>query len=518
MLFNKYLDLNYYESEYYKITIFNNKLPDLFYIYLENEIVIIERFDKNIGWGQDLKLLFRNKITKLDYIINIGSSNENIKKNTIPNNYILLPNNENFHYENEKCKIFYISEQYNDIFKIDYIENDKIIKIKRIDKNENWGQDLKLKYIKKDSNKVKIINIGSSTKNSIDVHVDINKIKYKDLFNYYESNNYIITIFESEFSDIFFINFFEETRTLYIKRIDSNEGWGQNLKLNIFDIKQNHNFIIYIGQCINNDIYKKINLIIRKCYVALTTIPSRIVLPIFKENIIHFLNSQTYPIENMFITIAHKYKRFTETIIKSLQEIPKVILILLDVDLGPASKYMGPLLNYYDYIKNNLLIVIDDDRKYNTNLLRNFTIGYNSYSNIIFSSGIWKNYFDKNYVHKNDNFLEYSLYKELNDYKFHYGQGLGGFFGFCIKVHELEKFIKYNFDILNRIEKSIYHDEGIILGYLKKQEELIIYINHKGCNIIENELVDALFTSSLVDRGHVEKEILQITNMENILD
>ena len=80
--------------------------------------------------------------------------------------------------------------------------------------------------------------------------------------------------------------------------------------INIFDVVQNHNFIIYIGSSLSNEIYKKVDLVIRKCYVSLTTIPSRIILPSFITNVNKFLREQTYPIENMFIVIAKKYKRF----------------------------------------------------------------------------------------------------------------------------------------------------------------------------------------------------------------
>ena len=63
--------------------------------------------------------------------------------------------------------------------------------------------------------------------------------------------------------------------------------------------------------------------------------------------------------------------------------LPKVILINIKEDLGPASKYLGPLMNYYQLLKDNILVVIDDDRKYGKNLIRNFNIGYNSFPNII---------------------------------------------------------------------------------------------------------------------------------------
>lgn len=513
MIYKNNLEYNYYESEYYKINIEKNLFNDKFYIYIDNNEINIERIDERTGWGQILKLILWNKIYQKEEIIEVGTSNENIKvvlfNNIDENNIIKL------HYENINYKIFYLSPLYNDVFKIDY--NDEIITVKRVDKNIGWNQNLNLQYIDI-YNKIKIINIGKSNDNIISKKIDIEKIPYKIIYNYYESNNYIINLYENNYKDTFLIIFYEENYTIYIKRTDMNIGWGQHLKLLIYDIQKEHTFIIYIGNSNKNELYKKIDLTIRKCYVSLTTIPSRIKLNIFKENIFDFLKNQSYPIEKMFIIIANKYKRFTENIsdetINELKENPKINIIILDEDLGPASKYLGSLQNNYTILKNNLLIVIDDDRTYNKHLIRNFVIGYQSYPNIIFSSGLWEQYFNKNYNKMDENLLEYQIYKENNDNNFYFGQGLGGFFGFCIKVYNIENFIDYNHKILNKIPKSFYHDEGIILGYLKYHKENILYIKHKGCNFIENELVDALCNSNLVDRKQIEKEILKITNLE----
>jgi hypothetical protein len=303
--------------------------------------------------------------------------------------------------------------------------------------------------------------------------------------------------------------------------MDSNTGWGGKLKINIFDIDRNINFNIFIGKSSTNEIYKKLDLIIRKYYISLTTIPSRIKLPSFIENLEYLLLNQTYPIEMIYITIFKKYKRFTEiidkNIINKLKSLPKITLIILEEDYGPASKYLGPLINYYKELENNILIVIDDDRKYNINLVKNFATVYNSFQNITFSSGLWKDYFNKEYKKMSEHFLDIELYKESNTNNFHFGNGVGGFMGFAIKVNNLQDFIDYNFKILKRLPKSFYHDEGIILGYLKYKEETIIYLNHRGCNYIDDEMVDALCKTNLVNRGNIEKEILQITNLEKLL-
>lgn len=526
-MYNKLSDINYYESELYKITLYNNKFKDKFYIYMEqlntyiDQLNIhVQRIDSNSGWGQNLQLNIFDKLLNKNNIITIGDSLDNIKTYIVKRDQKLYENINKNYYENNDYKIFYISELFNDRFKLDYDELENKMSITRIDidiNNAGWGQNLKLKYIDKNTNKEKILPIGPSKFNQIYLQIDLKKVKYKDV-NYYESDNYIISINENKFDDIFTIIFYEENSTIYIKRLDDTEGWGQILFLKIYDIKNNNNYIIHIGSSKYNQIYKKIDLTIRKCYIALTTIPTRIQLPIFFENLKDMVNNQTYPIENIFITIPKKYKRFKETvpdnIIEELQILPKIIIIELDEDLGPASKYLGPLIKYYDTIKDQILIIIDDDRKYNKNLVKNFTIAYNSYPEIKFSSGLWSSYFDKDYTNISLDYLDFNIYNEKNNNKFYYGQGLGGFFGFALKINNLEDFIKYNLYILSRIPKSFFHDEGIILGYLKYNEEKILYLLHYGCNFIKEELADALCNSNLVNRGSIEKQILKLTNLE----
>jgi len=513
-------DINYFEDEYFKILVQKNNFNYKFNINIDDNLLKIKRIDHNNGWGKNVILIIRDKTRGKNKNLDIGISIQSIKiiDFIIDTTIDILEKN---YYEDDIFKLFYISKEFNDIFKINYIKYDNIITIQRIDCNEGWGQNLNLKYIEKKSKKEKIINIGTSITNIKNIIFDNNKFNYVPKTNNFESLNYLITIYENKYLDLFTIFFYEENNTIFIKRVDCNEGWGQQLILNIYDINKNHNFIIYIGSSHNNELYKKINLNIYKCYVALTTIPTRANLPIFLENIKDILTNQTYNIDNLFITIPNKYKRFNESfpsnILDELLKIPKIIIIKTEEDYGPSSKYLGPLLNYYNLVKNNILIIIDDDRIYNKNLVRNFVIGFNSYNNITFSSGLWYEYFSKNYMKMSEDYLECTLYKERNNNNFYYGQGLGGFFGFAIYVKNIEKFINYNLIILNKIDKSFYHDEGIILGYIKYTENTILYLKHYGCNYIKEELVDALCNSNLVNRGKIEKDILQITNLESLI-
>ena len=302
---------NYYEDEYYKIKIYNTKFKDIFLIKIDyiSEKIIIIRKDSDGGWGQNLNISIRNKVIHNDLILNIGSSKENIKEVFFKIN---IENNNNYnHYENNEFKIFYISYKFNDIFKINYDEKNNLLIINRLDNNKEWGQNLTLKVVEKSTNNQKMIEVGSSNsgskkikftfKNTFNIPLEVKEESSEIItqesdvnINNYRSDNYIITLFENKCTDKFLILFFEENKTIFIKRLDNSIGWGQNLMLNIFDISQNTDFIIYIGSSNQNEIYRKIELEKRKCFISLTTIPSRIKLPSFIENINHILNNQTY--------------------------------------------------------------------------------------------------------------------------------------------------------------------------------------------------------------------------------
>ena len=514
-LYKKNLDFNYFESEYYKIKILNDYK---FYIYLEDSFIIIQRIDLDNGWDKSIELIIFNKITRITNIFKLEKSDENIVKIKFTEDFF----NEKIHYETDEYKIFYISEEYNDTFNVHYNEDKNLILIKRLDKDESWGQDLCLKYIEKKTNKEKIIKIGPSTKNVLARKIDLNLIDYIIPYNYSETQNYILYNANNKFVDKFELHFSEDNNIICIRRIDEPKGWGQKLQIFLYNKNLNKSKILFIGSSDKNEIFKKIDPQIRKCYIALTTIPSRVKLPVFFENINNLLENQTYPIENLFITIAKKYKRFDETIsddiIERIKNIPKVILIILDEDLGPSSKYMGPFINYYDLLKDNLLIIVDDDRIYNKNLVKNFATGYNSFPNITFSSGNWVEYFHKDYQLFKEDEIDFFIKKERNTPNFSFGDGVGGFFGFCIKVQNLEQFINYNYMILDKVKDSFFHDEGIILGYLKYMSEEILYLKHKGCNFIKNEMVDALCVSGLCNREKVERDIFNIINKEQLLD
>ena len=71
--------------------------------------------------------------------------------------------------------------------------------------------------------------------------------------------------------------------------------------------------------------------------------------------------------------------------------------------------------------------------------------------------------------------------------------------------------------ILNIVKTSIYHDEGIILSYLKTLKKNIVFIKHLGCKEYKEESPDALCLSNLCNRNKLEKELLYVTQIQNLL-
>ena len=508
---NKF-SINYFENEKYRIKKVKDGFEDKFEINEVNNVIIVKRIDANEGWGANLRFKVFNKVTNKEGIEIIGKSDHNIKRKKLQ---AIISKD---HYENDKYKLYIISN-YNDLFKINYNEKNNKLKITRTDKSLGWKQDLKMEYYDKATTKIKHISIGPNKSHIKELTIDLESIKYMNEPNYYEDENSIVKIKKNIHKDEFEFSYEAITNILKIKRVDSDEGWGQYLMLKIRNKKNNRDYIFYIGSSHYQVMLKKLNFQIPKIYVSLTTIPSRI--KILTKNLQYFIENQSQEIDKIYVNIPIKYKRFKENInqenINELMKINKVEIIILEKDYGPSSKYLGPLMKYKRELENNLLIIIDDDRIYNKHLVRNFVIAYHSLPQYEFYAGLWKYFFDDYYKKLSNEYLEITKYKEINKDKFHYGNGLGGFFGFCLKLKNSEEFVNYHLKILDKYEKSFFHDEGISLGYLKKKEIEIIYLKHIGCYSYEKESVDALCLSGKCNRKKVEKDILYITNNENLL-
>ena len=511
------LSINHFENEKYRIEKIKDDFADKFQINEINDIITLKRVDKKEGWGANVKLKIFNKIQFKEYIKEFGNSNDNIK--SIQLEKIISTH----HYENKKYKLYSVSN-YNDTFKINYNESTHELNVKRIDVNKGWDQELKLEYYEKENQKIKYIQIGPSKNESKQIIINIEQLPYYQLPNTYEDKIIYIKKIKNEYEDTFEFEYNESDKIIKVKRLQTEEGWGQNLMISFLIKEKNELHYFYIGSSKSNRLYKKLYFKKPKIYISLTTIPSRANQKVFIQNIRKFIQEQenTYvKIEKIFINIPKEYKRFKEKInthvIEDLKKIKQIEIIYLDRDYGPSSKYLGPLINNKFNIHDSLLIIIDDDRIYNDNLVKHFLISHQSYPHYEFYAGLWKYFFDKDYKYLKNNFLEITKYKEENKDNFKLGNGLGGFFGFCLKIKNKKEFIDYHLYLLDNYEKSFFHDEGITLGYLKKKELPIIYLKHLGCYEYKKESVDALCLSGSCDRSKVEKDILSITNNENLI-
>ena len=131
------------------------------------------------------------------------------------------------HFENEKYRIEKVKDDFADKFQINEI-NDKIT-LKRVDKNEGWGANVKLKIFNKIQFKEYIKEFGNSNDNikSIQLEKTISTHHYEnEKYKLYSVSNY---------NDTFKINYNESSYELNVKRLDINTGWDQELKLEYYE-------------------------------------------------------------------------------------------------------------------------------------------------------------------------------------------------------------------------------------------------------------------------------------------
>ena len=135
-------------------------------------------------------------------------------------------------YKNEGNDLFNIKIIYNDIY------NCKII-VQRIDKNEGWGQELKIRLYDINNKDSYIIHIGKSRKNIYNVDIKTN-IKLLPLNNYNTSNisdNIIKNIFQTKNNNIIEN---DDIKSIYYSLTTFNSSFTYNF----FDKEKVRSFII----------------------------------------------------------------------------------------------------------------------------------------------------------------------------------------------------------------------------------------------------------------------------------
>jgi len=142
----------------YKFYIYSHNNNDLFNFYIFDKYnLIIERVDRNEGWGYNYKLKLIDEYEDIIYFIEMGSSENkfkilnidcglNFRTTSILESFEIIDNNDNDVFD---IKI----NNYNNLYKL---------MIKRIDFDKGWGQHLKINFKLINSDKIYFMEIGPS--------------------------------------------------------------------------------------------------------------------------------------------------------------------------------------------------------------------------------------------------------------------------------------------------------------------------------------------------------------------
>jgi hypothetical protein len=245
-----------------------------------------------------------------------------------------------------------------------------------------------------------------------------------------------------------------------------------------------------------------------KIFIAMSIIPSRASNPKFIDNI-HHLQKQQITFEKLFISIPKEYKRFPNQticpkVLQDLESYPWIQIIHLEKDYGPASKFLGPLLNCKETLQDNILIIIDDDRTYSsrmTTLYRDFFVK-NPTIHVV--SGNPQLYYNVFFYQRLD-----PQYLDIREARCKY---VSGFMSFALHCrHDWSDLEHYTLRVLEKFPNSFYHDEGILMNYFQCFDIVVFYINFKMIEFVQKEMEDSLCESTSNIRKTVEQNILNWT-------
>lgn len=255
---------------------------------------------------------------------------------------------------------------------------------------------------------------------------------------------------------------------------------------------------------------KKYDMLIKmnKIFIAMSVIPSRASNPKFIDNI-RKLQSQQQTFEKLLISIPKEYKRFPNQsfppqILQQLALYPWIQIIHLEKDYGPASKFLGPLLRCKETLKDNILIIIDDDRTYSTRMTNLYSDFFVQHPTIHSSSGNPQLYYNTFFYQRLD-----PQYLDIRETRNKY---VSGFMSFALHCrHDWNDLVNYTLQVLEKFPDSFYHDEGILMNYFQCFDVVVYYINFKMIEFEEKEMADALCESTSNLRKNVEQTILHWT-------
>jgi hypothetical protein len=200
--------------------------------------------------------------------------------------------------------------------------------------------------------------------------------------------------------------------------------------------------------------------------ISLTTIPSRINLI---EPVIISLLNQIYSPKMIYINLPKKYNRFNTKIIipKFLKKYEKVKIFYINDDYGPATKFIGALLNP-EISRNDIIVVTDDD-----------IIKKQHWSHMLLSQ------YDKNRV---TSFVEKKLGKEI----------IWGYLGYTFQKN-----------IFNIDDMLYFYDKVKRECYLVDDHWLTGYCHHKKINIYNIPII----TNKYINKGEIKNNVNGLVNL-----
>ena len=187
-----------------------------------------------------------------------------------------------------------------------------------------------------------------------------------------------------------------------------------------------------------------------------------------------------------------------------MESYPWIQIVNLEKDYGPASKFLGPLIHCFEQLKDNILIIIDDDRTYSTQMTTLYTDFFTMNPNVHVASGNPQLYYNT--------FFYQRLDPQFLDVREARSKYVSGFMSFALHCrHNWNNLVTYTLRVLEQHLDSFYHDEGILMNYFQCFDVKVFYINFKMIEFVKEEMVDALCESTSNLRKGVEHAILNWT-------
>lgn len=251
-----------------------------------------------------------------------------------------------------------------------------------------------------------------------------------------------------------------------------------------------------------------------KIFLTLGTIPSRANNPLFLEHV-RWLTRQTAAYEKLFVVFCRAYRRFPaqtihEDVVDALRAIPRVEVCWAEEDLGPATKFVFPLEHRYEEIRDGLLIVLDDDRFYHPRMIEVYLGALVAHPGAHVLGGNQEFYFQRR------------LYETLGgrpSVRVSESRYVAAFMSFLfdLTATDWRPLVAFTRTMLREVPESFFHDEGILLNYLRFLGLRVLYVNFAFVPWVEEEMDDALCTGAFVDRRACEHRIQEWLNASRLL-